>query len=156
MHMYVLLFVELLSIKKKKKTYISQVLQFVKVLETSPQLKFKADGQFVHYALFHPSTDGRLKTQSLVVPYILAFKGETPAHGSYCVNGEVKPSCELVTKNQYPTYCNVISGLESAERILQIYSSSSKKVIYFFLFFPPWFCTCQLYFSSSFSDNAIP
>ena len=70
------------------------------------------------------------------MPYILAFKGETPAHGSYCVNGEVKPSCELVTKNQYPTYCNVISGLESAERILQIYSSSSK-VFYFFIFFSP-------------------
>ena len=101
-------------------------------METSPRLKFKADGQFVHYALFHPSTDGQLKTQSLVVPYILAFKGETPAHGSYCVNGEVKPSCELVTKNQYPTYCNVISGLESAEQILQIYSSTSKKVFYFF------------------------
>ena len=78
------------------------------------------------------------------MPYILAFKGETPAHGSYCVNGEVKPSCELVTKNQYPTYCNVISGLESAERILQIYSSSSKKV--FLFFFPPWFGTWQLYF----------
>ena len=87
------------------------------------------------------------------MPYILAFKGETPAHGSYCVNGEVKPSCELVTKNQYPTYCNVISGLESAERILQIYSSSSKKVFYFF--FPLGFVlvNCTFFF---FSDNAIP
>ena len=101
------------------------------LLSKNPQLKFKADGStFIHYYLYSVSHDSRTKTQaslvffqSLVIPYILAFKGACPVHPIYAANGDLTPANNICS---YPAFTNVISGFEFNERVQCVIDPVSK------------------------------
>ena len=64
--------------------------------------------------------------QSLVIPYILAFKGACPVHPIYAANGDLTPANNICVNNSYPAFTNVISGFEFDERVQRVIDPVSK------------------------------
>jgi hypothetical protein len=57
------------------------LILFSESMEGNKAWKFKLDGDCpIHVALFEPVADGRAKTQSLVQPFLVAFKIKSIQH----------------------------------------------------------------------------
>ena len=97
--------------------------------DSQSTLKLKRDGaSYIHYYLYNVAADSRIKTQNLVVPYILAFKGAVSPHTSYTIEEGIKPANTICASNEHPSYTNIVSGFDSSERFFKIYEPGSSKV----------------------------
>ena len=98
--------------------------------ESATTIHFKRDGpSYVHYYLYDVSADSRLKSQNLIVPYIVAFKSSVPGHACFTTEEGVVPANSICLSNTYPAYTNIISGFNASERFYKIQENTLSLVL---------------------------